>query len=55
MVELEGRHAIINTLPHLGWQTNGILQNQLFLLEEHRKRVRGNDVTPGQNKLHKLR
>jgi len=40
-LELEGRHPIINTLPHIAWHPKGIREKEWFWLEEGTKRVRG--------------
>ena len=41
--------------PHLSRHPKGIREEERFLLEERRKRVRGNDRVPGCEKPHKLR
>jgi len=41
MVELDGRLPIIDIPPHLAWHPKGILENERFWLQEHRKRMRG--------------
>jgi len=55
MAELEGREPIINTTPHLSRHPRGIRETERYWLEEHRKRVRGNDRLPGRDEPPKLR
>jgi len=55
MLELEDRHPIINTLLHLTWHPKGICETERFWLEQHRKKVKGYEETPGHDEPHILR
>jgi len=44
-MELDRTEPIINTLPHLSIYLKGICDKQQFWLMEHRKWLRGYDIT----------
>jgi len=41
--------------PHLSRHPKGIREEEQFWLEDHRKKVRGDDRVPGHEEPHKLR
>jgi len=54
MVEVECRQPMINTLPHLAWNPQGVVEKELFWLVVHRLRVTGYEGIPLQDEPHKL-
>jgi hypothetical protein len=54
-VELQGRQPINNSPPHLTWHLKGILENERFWLEEHRKWVRRYQMVSSDEGPHHLR
>ena len=55
MVELKGRQHIVDTPLDLALHPTRIPKNELFWLEERRKRVTGYEGIPGHNEPHKMR